>query len=594
MAAVSHQVRPGLRFQPQDFYYGDELDEAVLRTITEESESLYEDSSSDELDDETALAIAIQESLESAKREDFRRSLHQQPVTARPSPLYAENGSAVSSSLLTSMSSSPSYSSRPQLGARPLSTLTVDTDIPFTPPLRTTTSSSPSTSASTHTSLSGYPPSSPSFDNPPPIHRPSTNRTAGSSSRTSQHLDVDEMAKLSRRSSMAAATRMLRSTLSRRSSRIAMHGPASSTLPPQSSDLQAEMKEYERLFFPKQLPACSRCGGRCRILSSVQSQKHRHSASSTPFKLHQHLHLICTVPECGQVYCRGCFKPRHRTNCPSHCFSSSGNETCPAAMSCCDVARLIGVFEVLKHLEETYLAVASSFSTSSPPSQRAGSQSGQWEDRAERTFALLRSLLSLDDDSSEDQAEFWSDIAPLLEVSLLRHVLSVLLRNASVKNWVAHSDMYLSVLALLRTLTDSPEDRVVALFMDPPGASLGSSRDHSGSSQYGGLRPDYGISRWARDCTEAPSPPSSNDMYSRLAGSSLSHSPSHDKGHRSWPLPRDQTQDSESLYSIIEGLDAHRMALIDMRNRINFPPTVEKLWAMADGLMYLVLQGLLL
>ncbi|KAK7451735.1 hypothetical protein VKT23_012414 [Stygiomarasmius scandens] len=564
MAAISREVRPGSRFRPQDFYYGGELDEALLRTISEASESSSsDDSESDELDDDTALAIAIQESLESAKLEELQRSHGSSPLASSVSqshiPFPTTSGS---------ISATPENISVPR--ARPRQNYS------HTPSVNSASSVAPSPRLSVSSTGS----SSPQL--PAETYSRSRSRSIKGSARSSRYInvDLDEVARMSRRTSMATATRMFRGNLSQRSrdgsqTRYASQSDSSPSKSSQS-DLQTELSQYEKLFFPSRLPPCSRCGGQ----TSVVSSPHRDRARSS-FKLHQCLHIVCSVPECGQAHCRGCLKPR-RSRCSPRCSSSTDTSKLCPTVSCCDLVRVVGVFEILCWLEDIYLASFPSVSPSSSPKRTGTTMGSQWESRAENLFNLLHSLLSFPISDDEEKEQFWSFVAPLLEVSLLRHILATLLQNASVKLWVTQSDLYLSILQLLRTLTDSPERRVRALFMNSPSPS---NRPHLASTP----KPDYGISRWARERVDAHSKARSGPGSSR----------SHEKGQQvqrpsqsqTWPALQEPSQ--ESLYSIIEGLDAHRMALIDMRNRIHFPPTVEKLWGLADGLMYLALQGLL-
>ncbi|THU76431.1 hypothetical protein K435DRAFT_879229 [Dendrothele bispora CBS 962.96] len=599
-AALSHEVRPGLRFRPQDFYYGDELDEAILQTIGEESSSYYDSSSSsdsDDLDDETALAIAVQESLESAKREELQRSYRAQASLSRSRPVQVNTAYQSHVPFPTTSVSGPDLTSvsRSQPRQRP----------------SPTPSKAPSPRLSLVSSVTSAEPSSSGPRTPVDSYSSSRARsiTRGSATPTSRYIDVDldEMARKSRRTSMAAASQVLRRTMISQRSRDGSRTPhvsvssrqSDSTLDSQSEDLHAELMHYEKLFFPTQLPPCMRCGGQTCVLASRDRDR-------SSFKLHSYLHIICSVPECGQTYCRGCLKPR-RTRCSSQCSSSSSSRLCPT-VSCCDLARVIAVFEVLRHLEEVYLTTSptnsnSNMSTpSSSPKRSSLTIGSSWQDRAEGLFNLLHSLLSYptssdstsnshkpnDSDSDDEEVErFWTFVAPLLELSLLCQILATLLRNASVKLWVAQGDLYLSVLRLLRTLTDSPERRVKALFMNSPTAAAGRPTNGSRSSSKGrssqsiGIGPSYGISRWARERSRIYDTTSSTSSSSSTVRSG------------SYDSLKAGLGGEDSLYAIISGLDAHRMALIDMRERIQFPPTVEKLWGLADGLMYLVLQGLL-
>ena len=211
------------------------------------------------------------------------------------------------------------------------------------------------------------------------------------------------------------------------------------------------------------------------------------------------LHAPCS--SCRTNHCRGCFSP---ISCPVSCKGSSKNSKC-GIESCCAEGRAIALFETLGGFDRQYLgeratsesralaamakrkpanansvgpggtgygtdtygngygrggrhgwgrgnsAVAESRKTS-----RADELAAHWEEIIVRALNTLTALLP---SPYADSAKVYDilphvSIEPLLSLSKLPELLGTLLRNDSVTDWIARSETYHAMIALLRRMAD--------------------------------------------------------------------------------------------------------------------------------------------
>ncbi|KAJ3789983.1 hypothetical protein GGU10DRAFT_304042 [Lentinula aff. detonsa] len=223
------------------------------------------------------------------------------------------------------------------------------------------------------------------------------------------------------------------------------------------------------------------------------------------------LHTPC--PSCKTNHCRGCFQPHP---CPATCKGVAKNATC-TMHTCCAEVRAIAVFEALGSFDRQYIgektlshsraaAIVSDNKNSDTSKtvgpggtgygigQRvynsghggygAGSKYGlgklrgaaaeagreayreatrnkelaaYWEVLATRAMHMIAALLP----SPYSESPQVYDLLPhpsiglLLSSSKLPDLLGDLLRNDSVTDWIARSDVYYAMLALLKRMADS-------------------------------------------------------------------------------------------------------------------------------------------
>lgn len=216
------------------------------------------------------------------------------------------------------------------------------------------------------------------------------------------------------------------------------------------------------------------------------------------------VHATCSSRSCQENHCRGCFTS---LLCPHKCPGPIPGSAC-AALACCAEGRAIALYEVLAGFDQQYLteratsearAVANlalskqaqastvgpggtGYSTGHsgyaalpasgrgrgrggaapappPPGQASSSQThaAHWDRTLRIAFNLIKDLLP--SPCSESQAIYdllpHASTATLLLSSYVPIVLTQLLRNDSVTDWIARNDVYHAMLGLLRRMADS-------------------------------------------------------------------------------------------------------------------------------------------
>lgn len=212
------------------------------------------------------------------------------------------------------------------------------------------------------------------------------------------------------------------------------------------------------------------------------------SASVPPLTLLSLLHAPCRA--CKTNYCRGCFS---EVSCPVFCMGK--DKTC-VIRSCCAEGRAIAVFEALGELDRQYIKERStshsrvmaaekrnksmrSASNSVGPGGTGygtghsltsmGATRGKRKLKDQSTMsnapifdwlvAGLTTLTSLLPEPYAENAKVYdmlphASIGHLISVSYLPEILSTLLRNDSVTDWVERSDTYHAMIVLLRRMVD--------------------------------------------------------------------------------------------------------------------------------------------
>ena len=189
------------------------------------------------------------------------------------------------------------------------------------------------------------------------------------------------------------------------------------------------------------------------------------------------LHAPCA--SCGTNHCRGCWTP---IPCKASCGGAPKKGVC-AVTTCCAAVRAVAIFETLSAFDGQLGGRASSqsrvirMSTASVGSWGTGCSTGgfsrlgvsssaskhsakgaakDWDKIVVPAFNVLADLLPAP--SSESVRAY--DLVPhasvrsLLSLSKLPDVLASLLRNDSVTDWTARSEVYYSMLRLLRRMAE--------------------------------------------------------------------------------------------------------------------------------------------
>ncbi|OSD00825.1 hypothetical protein PYCCODRAFT_1478855 [Trametes coccinea BRFM310] len=221
------------------------------------------------------------------------------------------------------------------------------------------------------------------------------------------------------------------------------------------------------------------------------------SSQKLPVDVLRLLHVPCK--SCNTNHCRGCMSS---TACPSSCKGNGQAMDCPVK-TCCAEVRAIALFEVLGAFDRQYLeeratsderaretaAKARYTHTGSvgPGGTGYGCDNRGWGDNRRRGRGRGRGRAGEDDippqDSAShsrfdeviacaiktvtdylpspyrDDAQMYDmlphpSIGSLLLASQLPDLLGTLLRNDSVTDWIARSDVYHAMLALLRRMAD--------------------------------------------------------------------------------------------------------------------------------------------
>lgn len=209
------------------------------------------------------------------------------------------------------------------------------------------------------------------------------------------------------------------------------------------------------------------------------------SASLLPPTLMLLLHVPCT--KCRINHCRGCLTP---LSCRVTCKGPSKDNSC-TVMQCCAEVRAIAIFEVLGAFDRQFLgeraeansralaavahynpaaktvgpggtgySVGRGSSGSRAPAttkKKANNVALRWDKLVVHALATLTELLPApytDNPQVYDLLPHVS-IGHLLLLSQLPILLSDLLRNDSVTDWISRKETYNAMLSLLRRMADS-------------------------------------------------------------------------------------------------------------------------------------------
>jgi hypothetical protein len=214
------------------------------------------------------------------------------------------------------------------------------------------------------------------------------------------------------------------------------------------------------------------------------------TGDSLPPSLLMLMHAPCS--SCRTNHCRGCFRP---VTCSISCKGPARNKNCNIT-TCCAEGRAIAIFETLGGFDRQYinerarsdsrtLALAKNKSAAKSTvgpggtGYGTGRQSGSYgqglvpvvqptkaskteklaarrDEVVVRAFQTLTELLPspyADSPQAYDLVPHAS-IGPLLSLSKLTDLLGSLLRNDSVTEWIARSEIYHAMISLLRRMAD--------------------------------------------------------------------------------------------------------------------------------------------
>ncbi|KAJ7110312.1 hypothetical protein C8R43DRAFT_1042195 [Mycena crocata] len=279
----------------------------------------------------------------------------------------------------------------------------------------------------------------------------------------------------------------------------AQAGP-SRTLSSNSDSIPPDQKlaEFQSFFIAER--SCSKCGKPVKSPRGFVMFSSATTAGSLPPSLAMLLHAPCS--SCKRNHCRGCFTP---LECPISCKGSSKNAKCTVE-SCCSGVRALAVFECLGGFDRQFLgerATAESRAlalaqqhrpqgasvgpggtgygtdgrgggggyggygrgrgrgrgrnaAASGKSTKLTELAAHWDEivvRAINTLTLILPSPYADSAQVYDMLPHGS-IGHLLSLSQLPELLGGLLRNDSVTDWIARSDIYYAMIALLRRMAD--------------------------------------------------------------------------------------------------------------------------------------------
>ncbi|KAF7347410.1 UBIQUITIN-CONJUGAT-2 domain-containing protein [Mycena venus] len=250
---------------------------------------------------------------------------------------------------------------------------------------------------------------------------------------------------------------------------------------------------------------CTNCGKPVKSPRGFVMFSAATATGALPPSLAMLLHASCS--SCRTNHCRGCFTP---LECPVSCKGTSKNAKCTVA-SCCSGIRALAIFECLGGLDRQFLGERATsesralalaqqmpknasvgpggtgYGTDSRGSSgywsyedegggrgrgrsrsrgRGGKNSAQscrtaellshWDEIVVRALNTLTSILP---SPYADSAQVYDmlphpSIGYLLSLSQLPELLGGLLRNDSVTDWIARSDIYYAMIALLRRMAD--------------------------------------------------------------------------------------------------------------------------------------------
>lgn len=252
------------------------------------------------------------------------------------------------------------------------------------------------------------------------------------------------------------------------------------------------------------------------------------------------IHLSCS--KCFTNHCRGCFTV---TSCPRNCKSG---DSC-SVKSCCAKVRTIAIFEALSSFDIVYATEAGLFGQGTKQERqdfiklvigKTDKRTRDFEGAFLRTLRIICSWLQA---SSYEETPLHPSMHRLFAVSYLREVIYIFLSNNNVRDWVAHSEIYATILEALRRMVDCGLAQVLTEQLE--------NIDHS-----------CGLQRWIWD-----------------QGPVLWESDSHNEPTRSPPL-----------FDLVKQLEAHRRPLMALGAKVQFSATIEKVNSLCDGISYLLLQ----
>ncbi|CAL1694625.1 unnamed protein product [Somion occarium] len=251
-----------------------------------------------------------------------------------------------------------------------------------------------------------------------------------------------------------------------------------------------ELEQHREVFV--RIRQCTKCG------KDVESPRGHvtYSPQVPPPSLLFLLHAVCT--SCKTNHCRGCFSA---ISCSPSC-KGKGKEKdshCPA-ITCCAEIRAVALFEALGGFDRLYLgeqATAEARAKEATAKRKKSSgtvgpggtgysmgsrgynyDSGRkgrgkssssltsrnntdalaahWDELLVRALSTVTFFLPSPYSDSEKEYDILPhpSIAALISLSQLPDLLGRLLRNDSVTDWIARSDLYQSMLALLRRMAD--------------------------------------------------------------------------------------------------------------------------------------------
>ncbi|KAJ7922900.1 hypothetical protein B0H13DRAFT_1982237 [Mycena leptocephala] len=245
-----------------------------------------------------------------------------------------------------------------------------------------------------------------------------------------------------------------------------------------------------RTFFTTERP-CSNCGKPVKSPRGFVVFSAGTEIGKLPPSLSMLLHAPCA--SCSTNHCRGCFLP---LECPISCKGNSKNAKCTVA-SCCSGVRALSIFECLGGFDRQFLGERATSDARAldlaQQQQRLGKSVGpggtgygmdgyrgggrtrgrgrgrggksstqssklatHWDELVIRALNTLTSILPA---PYADSAQVYdmlphASIGHLLSLSQLPELLGSLLRNDSVTDWIARSEIYEAMIALLRRMAD--------------------------------------------------------------------------------------------------------------------------------------------
>ncbi|KAJ6486122.1 hypothetical protein C8R47DRAFT_529564 [Mycena vitilis] len=274
-------------------------------------------------------------------------------------------------------------------------------------------------------------------------------------------------------------------------------GPARPISPADNIPPDEKLAEFRSFFTAER--DCSNCGKPVKCPRGFVVFSAASGAGTLPPSLTMLLHAPCS--SCGTNHCRGCFLP---LDCPKSCKGTSKNANCTVA-TCCPAVRALAIFECLGGFDRQFLGErATSESRALALAQKhqakgasvgpggtgygmdgrgygaaeysgyrgrgrgrgRGGKNGSaakmvelanhWDEIVVRALQMLTSILPSPYAESAQVYDMLpnASIGHLLSLSQLPELLGSLLRNDSVTDWIARSEIYEAMIALLRRMAD--------------------------------------------------------------------------------------------------------------------------------------------